>query len=163
MERTHSKIPIEQFNKPVFQYFLNKNHIPESIKKTINIPGGRINGVNIFLKKNIPRSIILYQAILYINLGAVIDPKIKSVIPCLTRNPDAVPAKAGNYKELGSCFHRNPWIPAFAGMTFSCFFVSQRLMSIPAKAGIQIEKTGFRIKSGMTKSMKSFVGQDTIR
>jgi len=29
------------------------------------------------------------------------------------RNPDAVPAKAGNYsKELVSCFHRKPWIPA---------------------------------------------------
>ena len=25
---------------------------------------------------------------------------------------------------------------------------------IPAKAGIQVEKTGFRIKSGMTKSIK---------
>ena len=105
MERTHSKIPIEQFNKPVFQYFLNKNHMPDIIKNSMNIPGGKRKGVNIFLKKNIPRSIILYQAILYINLGAV----------------------------------------------------------IPAKAGIQIEKTGFRIKSGMTKSMKSFVGQDTIR
>ncbi len=33
---------------------------------------------------------------------------------------------------------------------FSCYFVSQRLMSIPAKAGIQREKTGFRIKCGMT-------------
>jgi hypothetical protein len=41
----------------------------------------------------------------------VIDPKIESVIPCLTRNPDAVPAKAGNYRELGSCFHRKPWSP----------------------------------------------------
>jgi len=28
---------------------------------------------------------------------------------------------------------------------------------IPAKAGIQIEKTGFRIKSGMTKCVKSFL------
>jgi hypothetical protein len=32
-------------------------------------------------------------------------------------NPDTVPAKAGNYKELDSCFHRKPWIPAYAGMT----------------------------------------------
>ena len=30
-------------------------------------------------------------------------------------NPDAVPAKAGNYtKELDSCFHRKPWIPCQA-------------------------------------------------
>jgi hypothetical protein len=26
-------------------------------------------------------------------------------------NPGSVPAKAGIYKELGSCFHRKPWIP----------------------------------------------------
>ena len=37
------------------------------------------------------------------------DLKIESVIPCLTRNPDAVPAKAGNYK--------GNWIPVFTGMT----------------------------------------------
>ncbi|MEW6410495.1 MAG: hypothetical protein AB1488_10385, partial [Nitrospirota bacterium] len=30
-------------------------------------------------------------------------------------NPDAVPAKGGNYtKELDSCFHRKPWIPCQA-------------------------------------------------
>ena len=32
---------------------------------------------------------------------------------------------------------------------------------IPAKAGIQIEKIGFRIKSGMTKYVKSFLKQYT--
>jgi len=51
----------------------------------------------------------------------VIDPKIESVIPCLTRNPEM----------------KKDWIPAFAGMTFSCYFVSQGLVSIPAKAEIQ--------------------------
>jgi hypothetical protein len=33
---------------------------------------------------------------------------------------------------------------------------------IPAKAGIQIEKTGFRIKSGMTKCVKSFMKHYTM-
>ncbi len=70
----------------------------------------------------------------------VIDPKIESVIPCLTRNPDAVPAKAGNYRELGSCFHRKPWIPAFTGVTFSCFFVSRRLVSIPVKLVLDFDR-----------------------
>ena len=32
---------------------------------------------------------------------------------------------------------------------------------IPAKAGIQIENTGFRIKSGMTKCLKFFLKQYT--
>jgi hypothetical protein len=32
---------------------------------------------------------------------------------------------------------------------------------IPAKAGIQIENTGFRIKSGMTKCVKFFLRQYT--
>jgi len=32
---------------------------------------------------------------------------------------------------------------------------------IPAKAGIQIENTGFRIKSGMTKCIKVFLRQYT--
>jgi len=34
-------------------------------------------------------------------------------------NPGAVPANAGNQRhiKLDSCFHRKPWIPAFAGMT----------------------------------------------
>jgi hypothetical protein len=56
----------------------------------------------------------------HINAKTVIDPKIKSVIPCLTRNPEM----------------KKDWIPAFAGMTFSCFFVSQGLVSIPVKTGI---------------------------
>jgi hypothetical protein len=33
---------------------------------------------------------------------------------------------------------------------------------IPAKAGIQIGKTGFRIKSGMTKSLESFPRHSNI-
>jgi len=43
----------------------------------------------------------------------------KSRHSCESRSPDAVPAKAGNqkYMNLDSCFHRKPWIPAFAGMT----------------------------------------------
>jgi len=35
-----------------------------------------------------------------------------------SRNPDAVPAKAGNYpEEVDSRFHGKPWIPVFTGMT----------------------------------------------
>jgi hypothetical protein len=34
---------------------------------------------------------------------------------------------------------------------------------IPAKAGIQIEKTGFLIKSGMTEWVKPFLRQHTKR
>jgi hypothetical protein len=34
---------------------------------------------------------------------------------------------------------------------------------IPATAGIQIEKTGFRIKSGMTKCVKSFMKHYTSK
>ncbi|MEE8329174.1 MAG: hypothetical protein V3R54_04510 [Thermodesulfovibrionia bacterium] len=37
--------------------------------------------------------------------------KLQAGLPAVGRYPDAVPAKAGNYKELGSCFHRKPWIP----------------------------------------------------
>jgi hypothetical protein len=49
------------------------------------------------------------------------------VIPVKTGIQEVVPrikygagsAKAGNqkYMKLDSCFHRNPWIPACAGMT----------------------------------------------
>ena len=50
----------------------------------------------------------------------------KSRHSCESRSPDVVPrikygagsAQAGNYTILlDSCFHRKPWIPAFAGMT----------------------------------------------
>src|SRR4030065_2904086 len=56
-----------------------------------------------------------------------------------SRNPDAVPAKAGNqkYMNLDSCFHRKPWIPAFAGMTnfmeFRLFTNSSFLLKIKNK------------------------------
>jgi hypothetical protein len=36
-------------------------------------------------------------------------PRIKYGINS-SRNPDAIPAKAGNYKGMDSCFHGN-WIP----------------------------------------------------
>jgi len=36
------------------------------------------------------------------------------------------------------------------------------IVVFPAKAGIQVEKTGFRIKSGMTTCVKSFLTQYTI-
>jgi hypothetical protein len=56
-----------------------------------------------------------------------IDGLVKSLLgrhPGESRGPDAVPAKAGNqkYMNLDSCFHRKPWIPAFAGMTNSMEF-----------------------------------------
>ena len=38
-------------------------------------------------------------------------------MPDLIRHPDVVPTKVGNHLILGSGFHREPWIPAFAGMT----------------------------------------------
>src|SRR4030043_1183458 len=52
---------------------------------------------------------------------------VKSLLgrhPGESRGPDGVPAKAGNqkYMNLDSCFHRKPWIPAFAGMTNSMEF-----------------------------------------
>ena len=62
---------------------------------------------------------------------------------------------------------KKDWIPAFAGMTFLCYFVSQGLVSIPTKVGIQMlflfshKKTGFlqeftlmKMGEGMTISGK---------
>ncbi len=43
-----------------------------------------------------------------------------SVMPDLIRHPGVVPAKVGTIERLGPGFHREPWIPAFAGMTNFC-------------------------------------------
>ena len=53
---------------------------------------------------------------------------VKAVIPCLT---EPVPYLIRENPDI-----KRNWIPAFAGMTFSPFFVSQRLMSIPVFTGI---------------------------
>jgi hypothetical protein len=58
---------------------------------------------------------------------APFDGFVKSLLdrhPGEGRGPDIVPAQAGNYSILmNSCFHRKPWIPAFAGMTKSRIFI----------------------------------------
>jgi hypothetical protein len=46
----------------------------------------------------------------FFNRLASFLPRIKYGINS-SRNLDVVPAKAGNYKELGSRFHGKPWIP----------------------------------------------------
>jgi hypothetical protein len=50
-------------------------------------------------------------------------------------------------------------LKAIASVVNLTFLYSVLRTVIPAKAGIQIEKTGFRIKSGMTKNVKSYLNQ----
>ncbi len=41
-------------------------------------------------------------------------------------NPDVVPAEAGIYnKELGSCFHRKPWIPDHVRNDKTCKVITE--------------------------------------
>ena len=47
----------------------------------------------------------------------------------------------------------------FDNIGFKCKIICH--LKISAKAGIQIEKTGFRIKSGMTKWANSFLRKHT--
>ncbi len=46
-------------------------------------------------------------------------------------------------------------------VVFLTFLYNDPKIVIPAKAGIQIENTGFRIKSGTTKCVKVFLKQYT--
>jgi hypothetical protein len=47
----------------------------------------------------------------------------------------------------------------FDNIGFKCKIICH--LKISAKAGIQVEKTGFRIKSGMTNFVKTFLRQYT--
>jgi hypothetical protein len=50
---------------------------------------------------------------------------------------------------------------SISGLSRNCQCKINCTIKISAKAGIQVEKVGFRIKSGMTKCVKSFLRQYT--
>jgi hypothetical protein len=57
---------------------------------------------------------------------------------------------------------RNGFEMLIAGVENLVLLYNDLRAVIPAKAGIQDNKTGFRIKSGMTKYAKSFLKHYTI-
>ena len=59
MESSHIRVPIIILKSPIFCFFLNRNQPTENNNQIIKIPGGRRNGVNIFLRINMYESPLL--------------------------------------------------------------------------------------------------------